>query len=684
MNHMKQKIISNFSPLSWIFFSLLILIFICNLIFENSKILSADETSDEKTIFLAFDVNYKNQEELETSKDIINQIIKYYSKDSNTELVFQPYGSKSYDPQVINLENHESLVSEFFNNNIKESDDLFSNHYLIISEAFTKIAENTDTTNSELFIISNLRINKSEDSSQIKLSNLSDLYLSSGIKFNVMSLQSATVDERNLFIDLSENTGGSYIDFGASSAMVEFLKLFMEDPISILQTNLTPKPLSNFINIPPTVNRIKVGFYRQDNTTQVSVINPNGLEIKPKIDYDYWHLSNILFLDILEPESGTWTVITNGNSGRFEIITDTYNPLSLSTQGQKVFSSDSPVILEVGAFIEGKLSNIENAEMQLRVRDNKGSETIQIMNDLGQKQDQIAFDGIYTVELPPYSEQSILDVQYTLQWKDISTPVVHNDQIKIEFFPEIQITKISDLRGKSESEFNVITFETRVNSYPYLVSLDEIQSLITPNDNFSYRIEKVNLKDTDKSYIFNLFLESKEKIKGDVLFDLNLDTKYLEKDYKSTIKKVQVSVNTKYLYIVGIRYYYWILIFVVIIIALTLIINNLRQTKITGYLTDVQNNIIVDFSAIKRNPISKFIYPKRLDFNSINQLPYSGGYFEFDGDKVYMDIKPVEGDPSVRINSVPANGRSDITNGPWIGSSGKQVRFKKNIPYINM
>ena len=88
---MKQKIISNFSPLSWIFFSILffILFFICNLIFEESKILSADETSDEKTIFLAFDMNYKNQEELETSKDIINQILKYYSKEPNTELVFQ-------------------------------------------------------------------------------------------------------------------------------------------------------------------------------------------------------------------------------------------------------------------------------------------------------------------------------------------------------------------------------------------------------------------------------------------------------------------------------------------------------------------------------------------------------------------------------------------------------------------
>ncbi|GIS29929.1 MAG: hypothetical protein Ct9H90mP2_03120 [Dehalococcoidia bacterium] len=38
------------------------------------------------------------------------------------------------------------------------------------------------------------------------------------------------------------------------------------------------------------------------------------------------------------------------NFGRFEIITDTHNPLNLSTQGQKVFSSDSPVILEGRGF----------------------------------------------------------------------------------------------------------------------------------------------------------------------------------------------------------------------------------------------------------------------------------------------------------------------------------------------
>ena len=46
--------------------------------------------------------------------------------------------------------------------------------------------------------------------------------------------------------------------------------------------------------------------------------------------------------------------------------------------------------------------------MQVRIKDNKGSQTIQIMNDLGDKNDKSAFDGIYTAQLPPIIDQSII------------------------------------------------------------------------------------------------------------------------------------------------------------------------------------------------------------------------------------------------------------------------------------
>jgi len=236
----------------------------------------------------------------------------------------------------------------------------------------------------------------------------------------------------------------------------------------------------------------------------------------------------------------------------------------------------------------------------------------------------------------------------------------------------------------NKKDFLVATFETKVNNYPYLIGLDEIISNISIQDNYTFRIEPVKLQDTDKSYIFNIYMSAKEKVKENVFIDLKLSTIYLEESYESVSKKIQINVNTKYLYIFGFRYYYLIVILAVLFVVSIFVVNNIRQTKITGFLVDVQNNIVVDFSSISRNPIEKFIYPKRIKFDSIKQLPYSGGFFEFVGKKVFMEIIPKDGDPSVRINSIPASSRTEITNGPWIGSSGKQVRFRKTIPYLEV
>ena len=52
--------------------------------------------------------------------------------------------------------------------------------------------------------------------------------------------------------------------------------------------------------------------------------------------------------------------------------------------------------------------------------------------------------------------------------------------------------------------------------------------------------------------------------------------------------------------------------------------------------------------------------------------------------EVYINVIFIEGDPSIRINSVPVTNRELISDGKWIGSSGKQVRFNKNIPYMKI
>jgi len=688
MNHNIQKVLSNlctFSKSLGAYAIILLFSFVMLIPFEN-KLFADEAPLVDKISFVAFDVNYEDEIDFSYSKDVLTQIVKFHLLESNESIIIQPYGKKSYPSIEINKNQVDIQLNDFFKNLPDESEGITSNHYLVISEGFTKIAEIVDTSKSNFYLISNLNLSNSEGSSETKLKNLSDLYLSSKIKLNVMSLPSSNSSDRELFQNFSINTNGYFIDFDSSSSdsFVKFMKIFMDQPKSILQTNLSSKPLSNFLNIPPTVSKVRLGIYRENRDIKVALIDPNGIEIKPDEYLDFWDLEKILFLDMTNPQSGTWTIITTGDSGRIEILTDTQNPLRLETYGQKVFAVDNEIVLEVGAYIDNEMINIPDAEMQVRIRDNNGTETIQIMNDLGQKSDKVSSDGIYTAKLPSINDQSIIDVEYTLQWKNLSTPVIKNDQIKVEFFPDLDFTKIVDLSGKNKKEFLVTSFETKVNKYPFLVGLDEIKYILSSDNDYSFRIDPVQLKDTDKSYIFNIYMSSDEKIKESIFIDLNLSTNYLEEPYVSVSKKIQINVNTKYLYIFGLRYYYWIFIFGIMSLISLFILNNIRQTKITGFLTDVQNNIVVDFSTISRNPIEKFIYPKRIKFSAIKQLPYSGGFFEFVGDEVYMEINPIKDDPSIRINSIPANGKNDISKGPWIGSSGKQVRFKKTVPYLEI
>ena len=92
--------------------------------------------------------------------------------------------------------------------------------------------------------------------------------------------------------------------------------------------------------------------------------------------------------------------------------------------------------------------------------------------------------------------------------------------------------------------------------------------------------------------------------------------------------------------------------------------------------------IYQDFENV--NSILKMIHPKRIYFKNISELPYQGGFFEFFENEIFINVIPSEKDPSIRLNSVPIIGRHSISDGKWIGSTGKQVRFMKEIPYMNI
>ena len=156
------------------------------------------------------------------------------------------------------------------------------------------------------------------------------------------------------------------------------------------------------------------------------------------------------------------------------------------------------------------------------------------MNDIGQKGDKVALDGIYSAILPGVPEQSVIDIEYTLQWKSLSTPIKQMDQIKVEYYPELNVTSISNASGKIDQEFVIGKFKTSVNNYPFLVGLDEIDLITDKSKNYiKYRLDPVKIKDTHKSYEFKILASSSMKIKEEISLDIKMNTTYLDQEHQT-------------------------------------------------------------------------------------------------------------------------------------------------------
>ena len=658
-------------------------------VFSNSeeKIFALDMSKNENIVIAVDKVSLNDPIEFSITKDLLNHMVNVYVNDkTNNSIEIIGYGERIY--QTIKIDKSKDINTQtklFLNELYKINHRGSSNHYLSLSEGFTFFAENSNINNSTFYLISPLNLNLDIESVETKLLNLSDLYQSSGIQVNIMSLPSSIFSNREFFKNITNSTNGIMIDFGSEDSFIQFTKLFMTQPTELVNAILTPKPLSNFINVPPTSEKLIIGIYRQDVSTKISIIDPGGIEISEIDSIISWELDRYIYVIVDEPISGTWSIITNGTKGIFVILSDSYNPLILSTMGPKVFPVSEGITLEVGAYFKGELFNIPDAELQIRLKDTNGMETIQIMNDRGIKGDVKENDGIYTVELLPIEEQTLLETTYTLQWKNVSTPIEFNDHIKIENFPEIVITEIKNYKGKPDEEKLVANFETKISTYPYPVTLEELEISVEKDaKKFHYRIEPVEIIDINKAYKFKLFIKPLIQLDQDISLSVLVNSNIFDQQYKSQPSKIETGVNSNQLFILGLRYYYWIPIIIIIILVIFAVINYLRKERIYGYLADVDGNIIVDFSNIKRSIINKLIFPKRIEFNILNSLPYNGGYFEFSNQNVYMLVNKLQEDPNIRINSVPITERISITNNQWIGSMGKQVRFSKEIPYIKL
>ena len=235
------------------------------LLFSNSeeKIFALDMSKNENIVIAVDKVSLNDPIEFSITQDLLHHIVNVYVNDKNNKSIeIIGYGELVY--KTISIDKSKDIHSQiqlFLDELYKINHRGSSNHYLSLSEGFTFFAENSTINNSSFYLISPLNLNLDIESVETKLLNLSELYQSSGIQVNIMSLPSSTVSNREFFRNITNSTNGTMIDFGSEDSFIYFAKLFMAKPVELVNAILTPKPLSNFINVPPTSEKLIIGKF---------------------------------------------------------------------------------------------------------------------------------------------------------------------------------------------------------------------------------------------------------------------------------------------------------------------------------------------------------------------------------------------------------------------------------------
>ena len=151
--------------------------------------------------------------------------------------------------------------------------------------------------------------------------------------------------------------------------------------------------------------------------------------------------------------------------------------------------------------------------------------------------------------------------------------------------------------------------ETHVGKFPYLAGQDDLNITIRgPEESYDSEAILVSEPEPGKGFIFDIFGIIPKSGIYDI--EVTLVTEYLGRKYVTPmVSSTVTAVITPYPFeIFGLPL--WAIIVIGIIVFLGVVIAFLRSRKISafGCLYDDQNNLIVDFSKLKRNLFMNLFY----------------------------------------------------------------------------
>jgi hypothetical protein len=555
-----------------------------------------------------------------------------------------------------------------------------SDQFAALTDTFAFLTRIDATQGSTVAFVTSGRILGESENTRERLVSVADLFSSEGWVIDVVTLPSTEPILRDLMSGLAISSGGVFYDTGTANGVAavfeDYAQLTLENAMDVEMHNNSASVTT--LDIAPHTSVFTTVFVRQHDDVDVAVFSPSGARATSVMEnVDIRETPSAVIVQIYSPVPGNWSLQGVGPASKLVASVDIDNPLELRLIEQPPLPVGEAAVIEAAAFNGESAQLLSGAMIKATITKASGTTEVVALNDRGENGDSVASDGIYAVQLSAPKSQGINDVSLELSWTDYTAIMRSNTAFRSESFPTLNMTSINDVETVAGKYSTIARVQVRVGDYPFLTNSQDITAVLTgPGGKMKAIVAAIDEPEPGKAWEFDIAAIIPES--GEYTVEVSLDSVFEGRPYTRTapVATSTALITEEPVLLLGLPV--WVVAALgaafVVLAGFTIWIS--RKTSPFGYIVDDADRVVVDFSKLKRSFFKRLLSRNVVAASELADLPFSGGTFRFSGEKLKLVHNPALGDPSMRVNSRPADTKVDLGENVWLGVGGRLLTFQ--------
>ena len=559
------------------------------------------------------------------------------------------------------------------------------------------------------------------DSLSSSISPLTAKLANQGWSLNGVSLPGASNSAKNLLSEASSASGGKMVDLstyvGLTAAADHVLGLRARGTLAEVGSRrlAAHEILSSVVSVAPGTSNTTILIFRDSDQGSFQLSDPTGFAIsEERTTYQIDESPNVIVWEIQDPLPGHWKVDSRGIAGHVSVWDYSNNAYRIVLQPVGTVPLGEPSSLAAYIAEGDRLVKLDDAQVIARVTTpDKGTLKLELRDD-GTGGDQSAGDGIYLAQLPALSTGGDYQVQLELLWADFNHSLTSFETFRAEKYPSILVDRMEIQELAPGERTHIADVLVHIDNAPYSVPQEALIPIVNaaPGSEANVEIVPRSLFGDGPAWEYDVFLTVTEPGTYSVALQLNAEfggsmfsklsemvvlrsgatdapviAPPVEKPAAVQPVLAQPAVAQPAAQPVAVRpepatatpdplSVQWIALLVVPLLAIAggIGIYFLLQTRPYGYIYGDREERLVDFSALKRNPLVAIFRRNYVNGMELGIPGLENVAFTFSGGGIHVR-RGKDSQSTVRVNNQPLVDQAVVQDRTWIGARGKLYTF---------